>query len=128
VNPAVGRGPRESAIARLLFDRLSSIDGLDVRMQPVTGDRENVVAIMKGSGGGQSLMLNGHMYTVGTDSMVIPPFTPSIEGDLLHGRGSCDMKGALAAMIGAMTSIADSGIRLRGDVIFSAVVDEEHRC
>jgi acetylornithine deacetylase len=127
VNPTVGRGPGESAIAKLLSDRLDSIGGLEVRTQPVTDDRKNVIAIMRGSGGGRSLMLNGHMDTVGVDGMIIDPFKPLIQDGLLRGRGACDMKGALAAMIGAVKSIADSGTRLRGDLIFSAVVDEEYK-
>jgi len=127
VNPTIGRGPGEAAIARLLHDRLDSIGGLEVRTQPVAEGRSNVVAIMKGSGGGRSLMLNGHIDTVGVDGMTIDPFKPSVQNGLLHGRGACDMKGALAAMIGAVKSISDSGTRLRGDVIFSAVVDEEYK-
>jgi len=127
VNPSVGRGPGESAIAELLSDRLDSIGGLEVRTQPVVDERKNVIAIRKGSGGGRSLMLNGHTDTVGVDGMTIEPFKPSIQGGLLRGRGACDMKGALAAMIGALKSIVDSGMRLRGDLVFSAVVDEEYK-
>ena len=72
-------------------------------------------------------MLNGHMDTVGIDGMTIEPFKPFIENGILHGRGACDMKGALAAMIGAVRSLVDSRSKLRGDLIFSAVVDEEHK-
>lgn len=72
-------------------------------------------------------MLNGHMDTVGVDGMTIEPFEPSIENGRLHGRGACDMKGALAAMIGALKALVDSGMRLRGDIIFTAVVDEEYK-
>jgi len=127
VNPTVGRGPGESVIAKLIADRLDAINGLEVRTQPVVGERSNVIAVMKGSGGGRSLMLNGHMDTVGVDGMIIDPFKPSIQGDMLRGRGACDMKGALAAMIGAVKSTADSGKRLRGDLVFGAVVDEEYK-
>jgi acetylornithine deacetylase len=127
VNSSLGRGPGESAIARLLLSRLASIGGLDVRTQSVTDERSNVIGILKGSGGGRSLMLNGHMDTVGVDGMIIEPFKPSIQDGLLRGRGACDMKGALAAMIGAVKSTVDSGVKLRGDLVFSAVVDEEYK-
>ena len=127
VNPTVGRGPGESALSNLIFDRLTSIGSLEVRKQPVADDRSNVIAVLKGSGGGRSLMLNGHMDTVGIDGMTIEPFKPSIENDQLHGRGACDMKGALAAMIGAVKSLVDSRSKLRGDLVFSAVVDEEYK-
>lgn len=126
VNPALGRGPGELALSNLIYDRLVSIGGLQVRRQPVDG-RSNVIAILRGPGGGRSLMLNGHMDTVGVDGMTIEPFEPSIENGRLHGRGACDMKGALAAMIGALKALVDSGMRLRGDIIFTAVVDEEYK-
>jgi len=126
VNPNVGKGPGESALSNLLFDKLSSIGRLDVLKQHVAGDRSNVIAILRGTGGGRSLMLNGHMDTVGVEGMTIEPFRPYVENSLLHGRGSCDMKGAIAAMIGAAKSLANLEVGLRGDVIFSFVVDEEH--
>jgi len=127
VNPTVGRGPGESAVADLIYDRLTSIGGLEVRRQPVGNGRSNVIAILKGSGGGRSLMLNGHMDTVGIDGMIVEPFKPFIENGRLHGRGACDMKGALTAMVGALKSLVDSGPELRGDLIFTAVVDEEYK-
>jgi len=71
-------------------------------------------------------MLNGHEDTVGVEGMTIDPFKPFVEKGLLHGRGACDMKGAIAAIVGAAKSLADSKSRLRGDVIFSFVADEEH--
>jgi acetylornithine deacetylase len=126
VNPAVGKGPGELALSTLLLDRLGSIGLLDVRRQNVAEGRWNVVATLKGSGGGRSLMLNGHMDTVGVEGMTIKPFNPFVRRGLLHGRGACDMKGAIAAMIGAAKSLADSKPTLRGDVIFTFVVDEEH--
>jgi len=126
VNPEVGKGPGESALSNLLFDRLASIAQLDVRKQHVAEERSNVIAILRGTGGGQSLLLNGHMDTVGVEGMTIEPFKPFVQSGLLHGRGACDMKGAIASMIGAAKFLADSDLGLRGDVIFSFVVDEEH--
>jgi acetylornithine deacetylase len=126
VNPDVGNGPGESAVSNLLFDHLASVGGLIVKKQRVAGERSNVVAMLKGSGTGRSLMLNGHMDTVGVEGMTIKPFRPAVERGLLHGRGACDMKGAIAAMVGAAKSLADSKSKLAGDLIFSFVVDEEH--
>jgi acetylornithine deacetylase len=126
VNPEVGKGPGEFALANVLFDRLASIVPLDVRRQHAADERSNVVAILKGTGSGRSLMLNGHMDTVGVDGMTINPFNPFVENGLLHGRGACDMKGGIAAMIGAAKSLAAAESKLRGDVILSFVVDEEH--
>ena len=124
VNPTVGKGPGERVISNLLLDRLASIGRLDVRKQHVVDDRWNVIATLKGTGGGRSLLMNGHMDTVGVEGMTIEPFKPYVKDGLLHGRGACDMKGGIAAMVGAAKSLSDS--RLRGDVIFTFVVDEEH--
>ena len=126
VNPSVGKGRGELALSKLLFDRLRDIPQLDVRKQHVAEGRLNVVATLKGSGGGGSLMLNGHMDTVGVEGMTTDPFNPFVDGALLHGRGACDMKGAIAAMIGAAKVLAGSEPRLHGDVVFTFVVDEEH--
>jgi acetylornithine deacetylase len=93
--------------------------------QNVAKGRFNVVVILRGRGKGRSLMLNGHMDTVGTTGMTVKPYTPSLVRGKLFGRGSCDMKGALAAMIAAMEALAASNESLAGDVLFTAVVDEE---
>jgi len=127
VNPTLGRGPGESTLSDLVFNRLTGIGGLEVRKQPVADGRSNVIAILTGSGSGRSLMLNGHLDTVGVDGMTVEPFKPLLENGRLHGRGACDMKGALAAMIGTLKSLVDSRVRLRGDLMFSAVVDEEYK-
>lgn len=126
MNPDVGNGPGESALSNLLLERLSVVTDLEVRQQHVTGDRSNVVAVLRGSGGGRSLMLNGHMDTVGVEGMSIEPFRPVVRDGFIHGRGTCDMKSAIAAMIGAAKSLAGSESKLRGDLILSFVVDEEH--
>jgi acetylornithine deacetylase len=126
VNPDVGKGPGESAVSNLIFEHLASVDGLDVKKQRVADGRSNVVAILRGAGGGRSLMLNGHMDTVGVGGMTIDPFEPFVENGMLHGRGACDMKGGLAAMIGAAKALGASKPGLHGDVIFTFVVDEEH--
>ena len=126
VNPDVGNGPGEATMSALLLERLSAIEDLDVREQHVVDKRTNVIAILKGSGGGRSLMLNGHMDTVGVEGMTIEPFKPFVRDGLMHGRGACDMKGAIAAVIGAAKSLAESESRMRGDLLLSFVVDEEH--
>jgi len=126
VNPAVGRGAGEMALSKLIYDRLVSVGELEVYRQPVTDLRSNVIGILRGSSGGRTLMLNGHMDTVGTDRMTIDPFVPIEENGRLHGRGACDMKGALAAMIGSVKCLVDSGSKLRGDLVLAFVIDEEY--
>jgi len=90
--------------------------------------RPNIVATLKGTGGGRSLLLNGH-----TD--VIPvgdgkgwsddPWSAKIKGGRIYGRGSCDMKSGVASHVMAVESILAAGGRPRGDVHINVVVDEE---
>ncbi|MFQ6079220.1 MAG: M20/M25/M40 family metallo-hydrolase, partial [Thermodesulfobacteriota bacterium] len=93
-------------------------------------NRPNVVGIWKGSGGGgRSLILNGHIDTVTVeprDEWTHDPFGGEIAGGKMYGRGTSDMKGGIAAAIVAMECLIELGIRLRGDVIFQSVVNEEH--
>lgn len=124
-NPDVGRGPGEAEIAKVIESLLRRA-GLEVEIQRVKGDRCNVVGILRGRGRGKRLMLNGHMDTVGVENMDVSPFDPVEKDGLVFGRGSCDMKGGLAAMISAAGAIARSGRRLKGDLYCAAVVDEEY--
>lgn len=118
VNPALvpgGAGERE--IASFVADWCTA-RGLEVE---VLGDtRPSVVATKRGSGGGRSLLLNGHLDTVGVAGMEAP-FEARVENDRLYGRGAYDMKGALAAIMFAATEAEG----LRGDVIVTLVADEE---
>ena len=126
VNPAIDHSQDEGAIADLIAKWFRKTGRFSVYEQKVAKGRFNVVAILRGTGRGRSLMLNGHMDTVGTVGMTVKPFTPSIVNGKLFGRGSCDMKGSIAAMIGAMAALAASNRKLAGDVLFTGVVDEEY--
>ena len=91
--------------------------------------RPDVVGILKGTGGGRSLILNGHIDTVTVEpkeQWTHNPFGADIENGKMYGRGTTDMKGGVVAMTKAVECIIKSGIRLRGDVILESVVNEEH--
>ncbi len=90
-------------------------------------NRPNVAAKKAGVGGGRSLVLSGHVDTVpkGTQNWTRDPFGGAIEGNRLYGRGANDMKGGVATNLFVIEALADLGIRLRGDLIFETVVDEE---
>lgn len=123
VNPDLVPGGRgEHQIAHAVADWLDRA-GLDVTLDDVVPGRPNVVAVARGTGSGRSLMLNGHLDTVGTAAMQ-HPHTPQIVGNRLYGRGAYDMKGGLAAIM--LAGAAAAAQRLRGDVIVTAVIDEEH--
>jgi acetylornithine deacetylase len=113
----------EGQIASFLASRCADL-GLEVDLYEVADGRMNVVGTLKGSGNGRSLMLNGHMDTVGVEGMS-DPFGARIIDGRLYGRGSQDMKASLAAMLGAAKAILNSEIDLQGDLILAFVVDEE---
>lgn len=126
VNPIIEPARNEAQLATYIADWFRRTHKFSVTEQKVSKDRFNVVAVLPGRKDGPSLMLNGHMDTVGTSNMITKPFDPFIENGRMHGRGSCDMKGSIAAMMSAMLSLANSNQRLDGDVVFSGVVDEEY--
>ncbi len=91
-------------------------------------DRDCMIAGFPGTGGGKSLILNAHIDTVfpaQPDLWKTDPFAPTEREGKLYGLGSCDTKAGLAAMITALRIIQREGRRLRGDVYFHCVVDEE---
>lgn len=117
---------REREVAEFLKEFLED-EGIDARLRMVEKDRPNVIASLKGSGGGKSLMLNGHTDTVPPYEMDIPPFTPKVEGGKLYGRGSLDMKGGLGSMALTLVALDRAKIDLRGDLHLAAVIGEEER-
>jgi acetylornithine deacetylase len=114
-------GAGEAEIARFVAGWLESA-GLDVELRELGSSRANVIAIARGSGGGHTLMLNAHMDVVGAGGMP-DPWTPRIDGTRLYGRGAYDMKASLATIMLAGREAARRD--LRGDVIVTAVADEE---
>ena len=118
VNPTLvagGAGEREAASVVAGWCR-----GHGFEVEIVGDERPSVIAVWRGRGGGHSLLLNGHLDTVGVAGMDAP-FEPRVDSGRLYGRGSYDMKGALAAVLVAAANAGDQ----RGDVIVTAVADEE---
>jgi acetylornithine deacetylase len=125
VNPSLSpRARGEADVARRIAGELESI-GLRVEIADAAPGRPNVVGVLDGRAPGRSLMFCGHTDTVGVSGMG-QPFTPEIRDGRLYGRGAQDMKGGVAAMIGAVRRIVESGGLAQGRVIVAAVVDEEH--
>ena len=122
-NPSLVTGaPGEGAIARTLGETLRAW-GFDVSIPEAAPGRPNVVARI-GRPGGRTLLFNGHMDVVGVDGMRHAPFDAEVRDGKLYGRGSCDMKGGVAAMCAAAARAAAQG--LDGEVIVAAVADEEY--
>lgn len=116
---------QETAVAERIH-RFFVAEGIESQVTRVVDGRSNVTAWLKGSGGGKSLLLTGHTDTVPPYDMEDPCRLKIRDGNLI-GRGVVDMKGALACMMTAMVAIKRSGIKLRGDVIFAGVIDEEQK-
>lgn len=95
--------------------------GLEVDVREVTPGRNNLYACIRGTGGGPSLALNGHLDTIPIG--VAWPYRRV--GERLHGRGTEDMKGAMVAMLAAGKALLESGQRLKGDLWLTAVVGHE---
>jgi acetylornithine deacetylase len=123
-NPGLwAEGAGEAEIACYLVNEMHQY-GLEAQLVEVAPQRFNAIGILKGNGGGHSLIWNGHLDTVGPNGMA-QPFQARIENGKLYGRGSQDMKGSLAAMLTAVRILQSEGIRLGGDLILACVSDEE---
>jgi acetylornithine deacetylase len=123
VNPAlVPGGAGETEIAAFVAGWARE-HGLEAEMLEGTPGRPSVLVRARGTGGGRTLLLCGHLDTVGVAGMS-DPHTPRVDGDRLHGRGAYDMKAGVAAALLACREAARLG--LAGDVVVAAVADEEH--
>ncbi|WUH99876.1 ArgE/DapE family deacylase [Spirillospora sp. NBC_00431] len=142
--PSVGGTAAETGIQRWLAEWLRA-EGLevdhweipvgDIAAEPAFPGMEvprarasGLVARLPGTGGGRSLMFNGHVDVVppgALDAWTDDPFSGRIEGDLLYGRGACDMKGGLVAALTAVRALRRDGVRLRGDLLLACVAGEE---
>ena len=125
VNPSLdSRGSGEAEIAKYTAGVMEEV-GLEVRTHEPEPGRVSVVGRLRGGGGGRSLMLNAHTDTVGVEGMR-EPFSGDLRDGKVWGRGAYDMKGSLAACIGAAQALTDADVPLAGDLLIAAVADEEH--
>ena len=123
INPSlVPTGPGEAEIARFVQTWFRE-RGISTELDEAATGRHSVIARVKGSGGGRSLLLNAHLDTVGVAGMTDPFAARTSEGRL-YGRGSYDMKGSLTACMLALSDIRPGD--LKGDVLLAAVADEEY--
>ena len=127
--PDPGDGYGEGA----LTDHLESIFrhlGLPCFRQPVHPGRENIVACLQGDwpGGeaGPVLLLEAHQDTVPAEGMTIDPWNPIQQGGRIFGRGSCDVKGGMAAILAVLERLQDDRPGRCPTVLFACSVNEEH--
>jgi acetylornithine deacetylase len=99
--------------------------GVPCERRPVSAGRDNLLARYEAPGSRTTLLFDAHQDTVPTDGMTIPPFVPMIEGGRLHGRGSCDVKGGMSAMLIAFARLVRERPAGSASVIMACTVDEE---
>ncbi|MDQ2856403.1 MAG: M20/M25/M40 family metallo-hydrolase, partial [Acidobacteriota bacterium] len=130
VNPM--RAGSGVAVERELVEYVESTlrrAGIDCERQSVVEGRDNVVAIIHptatpGRDTSRGLMFNSHLDTVPVTNMTIDPFNPVVRDGRVYGRGACDAKGSMAAMIAALVAHANSPER-PVPIVFAAMADEE---
>ena len=115
---------REAAVGDFVYN-WAVANGFAAEKVPVEGPRNNVYIHLPGEGGGPKLLFNGHIDTVPPYNMTIPPYEGYVKDGYIWGRGTNDMKGAVACMMLALKVLRDSGTKLKGDVLLTAVVGEE---
>ena len=122
VNPQLEEGGSGEREAAFLVSEWLELWGLDTRITEISPNRFNVIGKLEGEG--PTLLLNGHLDTVGIGGMTVPPFDAKVEGGRIWGRGSCDMKAGLAAILAATKRLSAEGPR--PNLIVAMTADEEH--
>jgi acetylornithine deacetylase len=125
INPAYEDGRPESDIASYI-ERFFSERGIETWRQEVLPDRPNLIALLPGRNSERRVVLEAHVDTASIAGMTIPPFEPVIHNNLMYGRGSCDTKAGLAAMMHAIARLHQEGLKPPCDVWMVAAADEEH--
>ena len=114
----------ERALAEHMADIARDL-GMEAVLQPVEGTRVNTIATLKGQGGGNSLLFNGHLDTnPATSGWTVDPWGGVVDDNFIYGIGVSNMKAGDAAYLSAVEAIRRAGVTLKGDVILSFVVGE----
>jgi acetylornithine deacetylase len=117
-------GSGEGAVAQFIADWLKDT-GAEIEIVEVEPGRPNVLARLRGTGGGPTLCLNAHSDTVGFANWPDEALEPRLDGDRLYGLGAADDKSGCAAAMLVLRALARSGTKLRGDLLVACVADEE---
>jgi acetylornithine deacetylase/succinyl-diaminopimelate desuccinylase family protein len=124
VNPNYEAGVPEAQMADFV-EQFFATRGIETWRQLVYPNRPNVIARIPGRNPQRRIVLEAHMDTVSTVGMTIDPWNPEIRDGKLYGRGACDTKGGMAAMMHAVAALAENQVTPECDVLFAATIDEE---
>ncbi len=127
----------EKRVAEFLVGYMKEL-GLQAKLQEIVEGRANAIGVLKGTGGGPTLMFNGHLDTSssGVEEEDYPALGPQRPGDkpessihdrFIFGLGANNMKGGLAAAVTAIETVMNSGVKLKGDVFMTAVAGESEK-
>jgi acetylornithine deacetylase len=122
--PLSGAEFLETRLTDYLEARLGGL-GVACRRQPVSPGRDNLLAWYEAPGSRRTILFDVHQDTVPTDGMTIAPFVPAVTGGRLSGRGACDVKGSLAAMLAAFARLVRERPTGSASVLLACTVDEE---
>lgn len=126
INPDYSGGKNgESKICEYIYNYLTEA-GVDCVKEEVLSGRSNVIGYIEGKDR-RGLCFEAHVDTVSVDNMNIDPFDPIIKDECMFGRGSCDDKGSVAAMMYTMKFLKKNNIKPATDIYFVAAVDEEYK-
>ncbi|MDA8048747.1 MAG: M20/M25/M40 family metallo-hydrolase [Rhodospirillales bacterium] len=114
----------ERQLAALMAAEMTAL-GLEAGLRPVEGERVNAVGIWRGTGGGNSLLFNGHLDTNPvSEGWTVDPWAGKVDNKFIYGIGVSNMKAGDAAYFCAVRTLIEAGVRLPGDVILTFVVGE----
>ena len=120
----------ETRVSRVLGEYMRA-GGMETDLFSAKAGRENCVGVLRGAGGGKSLLFNGHVDVVGVGDpsqwKIAQPFSGDIVEGRIYGRGTTDMKAGLVSTVAAVNALVKSGIQLQGDVLIEAVCGEEQQ-
>lgn len=116
--------PGERVLAEHMIGLMQAM-GLEAWLMPVEGDRVNAIGIWRGTGGGKSLLFNGHLDTNPvTEGWTVDPWGGLVDDRFIYGIGVSNMKAGDASYLCAVRTLIDNGVRLKGDVILTFVIGE----
>lgn len=116
---------KEAGVAQLVYEFTRQI-GMSAHFEEVLPERSNVIATSRLGSGGKTVVLNTHMDVVPVgDGWLTDPFQLTLKDNKAYGRGACDAKGPLVAMLMAIRRVLQAPEGLEGKIIMTAVVDEE---
>jgi acetylornithine deacetylase len=125
INPdLVPGGSGEKEVAEFTANYMSDA-GLEAYIQEIIPGRCNAVGILRGTGGGKTLLIDAHLDTVSVEGMK-EPFSGRVDNGKLFGRGSGDNKGGVAAAVEALIALKEAKVNLSGNVIVAGVAGEEY--